>query len=132
MDFIYKYEGTISQLSSCGHDIILGDIHDWRKPPVRLTVPSKALAKYLDERSCTDFEERYLTAEWWYDRNLFLKYVVIPSRDSKRPAKVITTTDGYMGDLVIFGQEEYIDLLSPDPMGWEEVVRWNDLRYEIS
>ena len=131
MEGIYKYEGTISQSTDCCRDIILGDIHDWSKPPVRLTVPSKALAKYLEDRGWTDDEERYITAEWYYDRNLFLRYVVIPSGEAHRPAKIITTTDGFLGDLLIFGPVEHIQTDKPDPIPWEDLSNWYDLRATI-
>ena len=130
MNYYYQYQGTISMSSNSSRECILDDIHDYKKPPVALTVPCEGLANYLEQRGWTDDEERYLTQTWIYDRNLFLWAVVIPSTDECTPAKVIACADpDRMSDrAVIFGPEELIDSLKPEPMNRDDCIDWLEYR----
>lgn len=122
----YKYEGTISCSENGCRNAILGDVNDFRKPPAAVQIPCKGLAKYLEDRSWTDEEERYLTQKWIFDRNLFLWAVVIPSRTMDRPAKVIACKDPeHMSDeIVIFGPEHLIDSRDPEQMDHDDFLAW--------
>ncbi len=127
----YKYTGTISGYSfnpgGCGSvDLRLYDITDDKKPPVRLEAFGP-LAKYIHAIEGTDAEERYIKADWYYDRNLYLTGIVIPSSGSPIPAKIITQTEpGANMELKIFGPEEYIEEPNPAPMTMEQLLAWNE------
>lgn len=121
---LFKYVGTIGVSSDGCRDIVLDDIRDWNKAPVRLTVISKAMAGYLEARSWTDAEERYINAVWYYDRNLFLRRMEIPSSDEQIPAKAFFVDDR-TGNMYLFGPDEYIDEVNPAPMSRDD---WRQYR----
>jgi len=132
MDRLYKYRGTVSQFGfdskGCGTaDLILGDINDWDKPPVRVTAHG-TLATYIHEIEMTDAEERYISSDWYYDRNLFLYRIEVPSSNEFIPAKVITSADFLADELAIFGPQEYIETDSPEPMDSEQALAWCEYR----
>ncbi len=136
MGQLYKYRGTVAQISfnskGCGTaDLILGDISDWDKPPVRVTAHG-ALAKYIYEIGMTDAEERYIASDWYYDRNLFLYRIEVPSSNELIPAKVITSADFLSGELAVFGPQEYIETSEPEPMDSEQVKAWYEYRWSHS
>jgi len=126
---LFKYTGTISAIDGTGRDIILGDVSDFDKPPVRLTVPCREMAKYLIDRSWTDDEERYIHADWYYDGNLFLQYIEIPGDKPNIPAKVIASADGLASpQMVVFGEQEVIITDEPVSMSMEQYSRWREHR----
>lgn len=134
MNKLYKYTGTVSSFSydpkGCGSaDIILFDLNDFDKAPMRITALSE-LAKYIRDIECTDAEERYLSTDWYFDRNLYLHRIEIPSNHPSIPAKIITQDDLLRGGLEIFGQRDYIDECDPFEMSNEEYFRWNRWKYE--
>ena len=123
MEHLFKYRGAVSSIGfsskGCGAaDLILGDTTDWNKPPVRVEAHG-ALAKYINEIEMTDAEERYIRSDWYYDSNLFLHRIEVPSSNDRIPAKVITQVDFLSGELVIFGPKDYIETDSPEPMTQE-------------
>lgn len=128
MERIYKYHGTVSSFSfeNNGYkeiaDIVLCDIADREKPPVRLTAHG-ALAGYINDIEMTDAEERYIQSDWYYDSNLFLDRIEVPS-SGHIPAKVITQADFLADDLCIFGPQDYIETDSPEPMNNEQYTAW--------
>ena len=126
---LFKYTGTISVIDGTGRDIILGDVSNFNKPPVRLTVPCAEMAKYLIDRSWTDDEERYIHADWYYDRNLFLQYIEIPGDHSHIPAKVIASADCLASEqMEVFGEQDVINTDEPVSMSMEEFYRWREHR----
>lgn len=133
MEKLYKYTGTISQIGFEGNgcmraDIILSDINDWDKAPVRVEAFGP-LAKYLSDRSWTDAEERYIPQDWYYDRNLYLRRVEIPSKDGI-PAKIITQADFLQGHLEVFGPQEYIETPEPEQMDRDQHSAWLKWRWD--
>jgi len=130
---LYKYQGTVSKFSFKDNrhkakvDIILGDISDWDKAPIRIEAFG-ALAKYINEIEWTDAEERYIKANWYYDSNLYLHRIEIPTKDG-RIAKVITQADILSDELVIFGPQEYIETDSPEPMDSNQSAAWYEFRF---
>jgi hypothetical protein len=132
MKQLYKYRGTVSSIGfdskGCGTaDIILGDLSDWDKPPVRVTAHG-ALAKYVYEIGMTDAEERYISSDWYYDRNLFLHRVEVPSNNGRAPAKIIMNAKFLSDELAVFGPKEYIETDSPVPMDDEQCSAWYEFR----
>ena len=128
MKRLFKYHGTVSSMGfsskgCCAADLILGDITDWDKPPVRVEAHG-ALAKYINEIEMTDAEERYIQSDWYYDSNLYLHRIEVPSSDGHSPAKVITQADFLSSELVIFGPKDYIEADSPEPMTREQYSAW--------
>lgn len=82
MEQLFKYHGTVSSIGfsskGCGAaDLILSDITDRDKPPVRVDAHG-ALARYINEIEMTDAEERYIRSDWYYDSNLFLYRIEVP------------------------------------------------------
>ncbi len=133
MERLFKYHGTVSSISfsskGCGAaDLILGDITDRDKPPVRVEAHG-ALAKYINEIEMTDVEERYIQSDWYYDRNLFLYRIEVPSSKDHVPAKVITQTDFLSGELAVFGPQEYIETDEPEAMSPEQLAVWCEYRF---
>ncbi|WP_294855990.1 hypothetical protein [uncultured Oscillibacter sp.] len=128
---MYKYHGTVFSFSyeDNGYktiaDIVLGEISDREKPPVRLTAHG-ALAGYINNIEMTDAEERYIQSNWYYDSNLFLDRIEVPS-SRHIPAKVIAQADFLSDELVLFGPQDYIETDSPGPMDDEQYAGW--LRY---
>lgn len=92
MERTFMYHGTVFSFSFTDNgykamaDIVLGDISDREKPPVRLTAHG-ALAGYINDIEMTDAEERYIQSDWYYDSNLFLERIEVPS-SGRIPAKV--------------------------------------------
>ena len=133
MKQLYNYCGTVSSISfdsrGCGTtEVIIGDISDWDKPSVRVAAYG-ALAKYICEIEMTDAEERYITSEWYYDRNLLLHRIIVPSNSEYIPAKVITPADYLSNELVIFGPKEHIETGSPEPMDKDQSAAWHEFRF---
>jgi len=90
MEQLYKYRGTASCIGfsskGCGAaDLVLGNITDWDKTRIRLAAHG-ALAKYINNIEGTDAEEQYINSDWYYDRNLFLHRIEIPSSNERIPA----------------------------------------------
>lgn len=129
---LYKYYGGISVMESRGQtatSILLSELCNDGKAPTRLDVYGE-LAKYIFAIEMTDAEERYLNANWYYDRNLCLSYIEIPSTDPAIPAKVIAQDDIPGGKLTIFGPEEYIETDKPEPMNMETYYAWLDWKFK--
>ena len=126
MGQIFEYVGTIGVSSDGCRDIILDDIRDWNKAPMRLTVTSPAMAKYLEDRSWTDAEERYINAVWYFDRNLFLRRMEIPSTDERIPAKAFFIDD-MSGEMLRFGPADLIDDARPGPMDRDEWLQYRQM-----
>ncbi|MPM07933.1 hypothetical protein SDC9_54244 [bioreactor metagenome] len=132
MTQLFKYSGTVSQFGFDGKgsgtaDLILDDISDWDKPPVRIAAHG-ALARYISDIEGTDAEERYINSDWYYDRNLFLYRIEVPSSNEFLPAKVITQADFLSDELAIFGPQEYIETSKPEPMSAEQSAAWGEYR----
>ena len=88
---LYRYRGTVGVMSAMGQtaeEITLYDSSDDSKAPTRLNIYG-GLAKYIYELEMTDAEERYLDADYFYDWNLTLVRIEIPSKVPNIPAKVI-------------------------------------------
>ena len=128
----YQYQGTISVLCKNGYELMLGDVRDFNKPPIIVRVFCRDLAKYLEDRSGTDEEERYIKQTWIYDRNLYLMAVIIPSTKETMPAKVIACANPTMIDdeIRIFGPQELIDTPEPDPMELDQLRAWWSFKNE--
>ena len=122
---LYKYYGNISAIEIIGlaEFIILKELNNDEKAPVYLKVCG-ALAKYIYDLDMTDAEERYLNANWYYDRGLYLCRIEIPSTTPSLPAKVITQEDYHNDKLIIFGPEKYIETSNPAPMSKETFWEW--------
>ncbi|MCM1564943.1 MAG: hypothetical protein NC238_03105 [Dehalobacter sp.] len=133
MSQLYKYHGTVSSIEfkdngyKASADIILGDISDWDKAPTRIQAFG-GLAKYISEIGGTDAEERYIKSDWFYDRNLYLHRIEIPTSDGCI-AKVITQADFLSDELAVFGPQDYIETDSPEPMDSEQLAAWGKYRY---
>lgn len=107
-------------------DLILEDMYDDGKPPIRVRAYG-GLAHYILDLEGTDAEERYLTAVWYYDRNLELHRVEWPSRNSCIPAKIIAVTDTNAAEVHVFGPVEHLETNAPEAMDrdtWEAWVGW--------
>lgn len=122
---LYKYYGNISAIEIIGpaEFIILEELNNDKKAPVYLKVCG-ALAKYIYDIDMTGAEERYLNANWYYDRGLYLCRIEIPSTSTSIPAKVITQEDYHNDKLVIFGPGEHIKTSNPAPMSKETFWEW--------
>ncbi len=130
---LYEYIGKVSGYSmepnAAGHYHIRSlDLYDpcsEEHAPVRLSAYG-GLEKYIMDIECTDAEERYLKASYWYDRNLILRAIVIPSiRPEEAPAKIIASIgDGFTDEIAIFGPADYIETRNPEPMSDREFCRW--------
>ena len=133
MERIYSCKGTVSRI---GYDaekrvdyFVVDCLRDDKTPPVWMQ-PCHDIGKYLIERDWTDVEERYIDAIWYYDSNLFLRWIEIPSTNPRIPAKVIAmdmtsaSYEGY-GTVTIFGPQDYIEVSQPEPMTAEQFAEWN-------
>ena len=118
-DKLWSYKGPSGSMAGNGGDIILHDINDDEKAPVRLEVVNPQLREYIYELAMTDDEERYIPRFWFYDRNLFLCRVEIPAKEGPIPAKAIWADD-FLGDMEIFGPREHITTDEPEPMSTQE------------
>lgn len=125
MKKLYCYEGTVSEMSREGRDIKLWDSRDTEnKAPVRLEALG-GLAKYINDIEWTDAEERYIASKYYYDSNLFLKRIEVPSTDGRIPAKIIAVGDVFASkEVMIFGPKDYIETDKPEPMSCEEFHAW--------
>lgn len=135
MSRLHVYHGLISSFSSekrnsgiLAVDIILYDMHDAEKAPTRIQA-FDGLAKYINEIHGTDEEERYIDADYYYDNNLYLHRIEIPSKDNQI-AKVIVQDDFLSEELVIFGPQEYIQVSDPDPMDNEQSRAWYEFKFK--
>ena len=81
-------------------------------------------------REMTDAEERYLDADYFYDWNLTLVRIEIPSKVPNIPAKIITQRELPERGVVIFGPREYIETPEPEPMSKEQHLGWLKWRNE--
>lgn len=126
---LYSYKGTLSELNNGDNEIILSDVWNDEQPPIKIRA-NKALHEYLWSRSCTDAEERYIKANWVYDRCLLLQYIEIPSLRPGWPAKVIANADPtrVSMDMLIFGPTDLINSDDLEPMSREELLRWESFR----
>ena len=131
MKKLYKYTGTVSSFSYRRNnpnalpfsDLVLFDLNDHNKAPVRIEATG-GLADYLKEIEWTDAEERYISSDWYYDSNLFLHRIEIPSKEPGRAAKIIAQHDAIDPSVSIFGPTEYIETRNPDPMSNEQRAAW--------
>ena len=131
MNKLYKYTGTVSSFSyrkfesdslPCV-DLVLYDPRDDDKAPVRIEALG-GLADYLNAIECTDAEERYLTANWYYDGNLCLYRIEIPSAEPGKPAKIVAQHDALDRTVSIFGPADYVETRKPEPMINEQCIAW--------
>lgn len=122
---LYKYSGTIEELAVERGRISyikLFDVTDFDKAPTRLEVFG-ALGKYIEAIESTDAEERYIKSDWYFDSNLYLLRIEVPSVGDW-PAKIITQSPDDIDQLEIFGEQEYIETRKPKSMPGEEMNRW--------
>lgn len=127
---LYKYHGTIASMEGKGQtatEIVLYDMNDDDKAPARLSVGG-GLARYIYEIEMTDAEEHYLASDWYFDRNLFLVRIEVPSRNPRIPAKIITQAEPWSGEAVIFGPQEYIERQNPEEMDAAAMQAWYEWR----
>jgi hypothetical protein len=125
---LYKYTGTISSLSTFPKkrpdalhhvEIMLHDFSDSDKAPTKVDAFG-GLADYIEAIEFTDHEERYITADWYYDDLLHLYRIEIPSADPIRPAKVIAQIGALDPTAAVFGPADYIETSKPEPMTAEQ------------
>lgn len=127
---LYRYNGTLSSYGKDGKralDIILHDFSDRDKAPTRIEAFG-GLADYIDAIEWTDAEERYLNWNWYYDDNLFLYRIEVPSTDPHRPAKIIAQVDPMDDTAAIFGPSDYIETDKPKPMSDEQFLAFLNFR----
>lgn len=131
MKKLYRYTGTVSNFSYRRNNpnalpfatLDLYDMGDDDKAPVRIEAIG-GLADYIRAIESTDAEERYLTANWYYDNLLYLHRIEIPSTELNKPAKVIAQHDPIEPAATIFGPAEYIETRHPEPMDNEQRRAW--------
>lgn len=133
----YKYEGGIGSYSITKPgavsiaDIVLYNARDYTIAPTRVQAYGE-LADYIHALECTDDEERYLEWHFYYDSNLTLAYIIIPSWDMPlRPAKVITSSQNGVScksEFRIFGSPDHITTPHPPAMGLEEYAAWRSYK----
>lgn len=129
---LYRYHGSVGVMSAVGQtaeEITLYDSNDDSKAPTRLNVYG-GLAKYIYELEMTDAEERYLDADYYFDWNLTLVRIEIPSMAPNIPAKIIAQRELPERGIVIFGPQEYINTPEPGPMSKEQHLAWLKWRNE--
>lgn len=132
MKKLYKYHGTISSMMGEGQtatEIVLYDMNDDDKAPTRLSVYG-AIARYIYEIELTDAEERYISSDWYFDRNLFLVRIEVPNTTPRIPAKVITQAEPWSEDAAIFGPKDYIESREPEPMSPDQFTAWSKWRID--
>ena len=123
---LYRYRGETAIMDAFGctaQEITLYDSGDDSKAPMRLNVYG-GLAKYIYELEMTDVKERYLNADYFYDWNLTLVRIEIPSKVPNIPAKIIAQQELPEHGIVIFGPQEYIETPEPEPMDKEQYLAW--------
>ena len=131
MKKLYKYTGVVSEHCYRRNNpnalpflnLVLCDLHDDDKAPIRIDAFG-GLADYINAIECTDAEERYLTADWYYDSLLYLHRIEIPSTEPGRPAKIIAQHDPIEPTVTIFGPSDYIETPKPSPMDNEQLLAW--------
>lgn len=132
---LYQYHGTISiygpaQNNGCT-EITLYNPDDDRVPPTRLDVAGE-LDAYIHELGWTDDEERYLRSTYYYDADLRLVAIEIPSDGEYAPAKALISRyvpgEGYKLD--VFGPREHITTDRPHAMSREDFHAYVIARYE--
>ena len=107
---LYKYTGSISSFSYRRNspeavpvvDMILGDINDDDKAPIRISAAG-GLADYINAIEWTDAEERYLASDWYFDHLLCLHRIEVPSMEPGKPAKIIAQHEAIDREASIFG-----------------------------
>ena len=137
MKKLYKYTGTVSGFSYRRNnpnalpflDLVLCDLSDDDKAPIRIEALG-GLADYINAIEGTDAEERYLTADWYFDSLLYLHRIEIPSTEPWRPAKIIAQHDAIEPTATIFGPADYIKEPKPGPMDSEQYHAWCAYNYE--
>ena len=128
---LYRYSGTVSSLSYRRNnpnalpfcDLVLFDINDDDKAPVKIEAMG-GLADYINAIEGTDAEERYITADWYYDSPLCLLRIEIPSTEPGKPAKIIAQCDPIEPSATIFGPADYIETSRPAPMDDDQRRAW--------
>lgn len=131
MKKLYKYTGTVSYFSYRRNnpnalpfaELVLYDMDDDNKAPVKIEAIG-GLADYINTIEGTDAEERYLTANWYYDNLLYLHRIEIPSTEPGKPAKIIAQHDPIEPASTIFGLADYIETRKPAPMDSEQLQAW--------
>lgn len=132
---LYKYAGTVSRFTYRRNNpnalpfatLDLYDINDNDKAPIRIEAIG-GLADYIKAIEGTDAEERYLTANWYYDDLLYLHHIEIPSTHPFTPAKIIAQHDPIEPTATIFGPAEYIETRHPEPMDHEQHRAWYEYK----
>lgn len=135
MKRLYKYTGTVSGFAYHRNDpnalsfatLDLYDINNDDKAPIRIEAIG-GLADYINAIEGTDVEERYLTANWYYDKLLCLHRIEIPSTEPNKPAKIIAQHDPIEPAATIFGPAEYIETRRPEPMDAEQRRAWYEYK----
>lgn len=134
---LYTYTGTVSCFSyerrtpSALPSMVLDlwDLTDRNKAPIRIEATG-GLADYINAIEGTDAEERYLSATWVYDHNLYLHRIEVPSTEPGRPAKIIAVHDTLSRTVDIFGPADYIESRTPAPMDPQQLHAWCAYRAE--
>lgn len=79
---LYTYYGNISGMRyGASGEITLNNIFNDNKPPCLLRYADPQLKEYIEARSMTDAEERYLSANYCYDSILKLHIIEIPASE---------------------------------------------------
>ena len=126
---LYRYTGSIAEISftpgrngATIADLVLDDLYDDNKPPVRLSAYGQ-IAAYIRELESTDDEERYIKSRYYYDRNLILRRIEIPAHGSNVPAKIISVRDDLT--FAVFGPAAHITTSTPAPMADDQLRAWH-------
>ena len=135
MEKLYKYVGTVSSFnyrrvssgSLASVDLVLYDMNNDDKAPIRIEAIG-GLADYINEIEGTDAEERYIESAWYYDRNLVLLRIVVPSIVPGEPAKIIAQHDACSFSAETFGPAGYIETSKPEPMSRDQLSAWNNFK----
>lgn len=131
---LYKATGCIGMLSWRRRgelEIIVEQIHKPEVAPHLLKV-SGPLADYLESRSGTDAEERYIDSVYYFDSFCELCMIEIPARKREDgpnlPAKIIGVSKegNFTLHLTVFGPSDWIDTPNPEPMSVSEYHRFLD------
>ena len=131
---LYKATGCIGMLSWQRRgelEIIVEQIGKREVAPHLLKV-SGPLADYLESRSGTDAEERYIDSVYYFDSFCGLCMIEIPARKREDgpnlPAKIIgVSKDGNFNlHLTVFGPSDWIDTPNPEPMSVSEYQRFRE------
>lgn len=135
MNELYKATGCIGVLSrKCRGelDVIVEQIGKPEFAPHLLKV-SGPLADYLESRSGTDAEERYIDSVYYFDSFCELCMIEIPARKREDgpnlPAKIIGVSkigNFYNLHLTVFGPSDWIDTPNPEPMSVSEYQRFRE------